>query len=52
MSAGRKRSTRMPLPKVPGVHAQRAATLAAIGFGIVASFQVLLTIGVPVGPSA
>jgi len=42
----------MRVPSFSRSTAERAATVAAIGFGIVATFQLLLTLGAPWGRAA
>lgn len=42
----------MRVPSFSASTAERAATVAAMGFGIVASFQLLLTLGAPWGRAA
>ena len=52
MSAVQKGSTAMRIPSFSASMADRAATLAAMGFGIVAGFQLLLALGAPWGRAA
>jgi hypothetical protein len=52
MSAVRKESTAMRIPSFSASTAERAAKLAAMGLGIVASFQLLLALGAPWGRAA
>jgi hypothetical protein len=42
----------MRVPSFSASTARRAATVAAVGFGIVASFQLLLALGAPWGQEA
>ncbi len=52
MSGVPKQSTAVQVPTFSASTAKRAATVAAMGFGIVATFQLLLTLGAPWGRAA
>ena len=52
MSAARNKSTAMRLPSLSASTAERAATVAGIGFGVVATFQLLRALGAPWGRAA
>ena len=52
MSGVPKQSTAVRVPTFSASTAKRAATVAAMGFGIVATFQLLLTLGAPWGRAA
>lgn len=52
MTTVRKEPTGIRVPSFSASTAQRAATIAAAGFGVVAAFQLLLALGAPWGRAA
>ena len=52
MTTVRKEPTGIRIPSFSASTAQRAATIAAAGFGVVATFQLLLALGAPWGRAA